>query len=146
MNIKKCLGILSAIALFCGMSVAANAELRDDVVVTVPFDFVVGHKTLPAGNYKVTSLPTSTSNSTLRLTGRDKGVSAVVLPFEAKSVGVNMPRLSFERVGEQHFLSAIETAHNVYSIRVSPSRTIEASARSRDNGSASGDSAGALIR
>jgi hypothetical protein len=139
MNIKKCLGILSAIALLCGMSVAANAELRDDVVVTVPFDFVVGHKTLPAGNYKVTSMSTSTSNSTLRLTGRDNGVSAVVLPFEAKSVGVDTPQLSFQRVGERHFLSTIETGHNIYSISVSGSASREAAARSYNSVPVSGN-------
>ena len=139
MDIRKHIRILSAIALLCGMSVAAKAELRDDVVVTVPFDFVVGHKTLPAGNYKVTSLATSTSNSTLRLTDRDNGVSAVVLPLEAKSVGVDMPQLSFQRVGERHFLSAIETGHNIYSIPVSGSTSKEAAARSHNNGPVSGD-------
>jgi hypothetical protein len=144
MNIKKYARILCAVALLCGLSVAAQAELRDDVAVKVPFDFVVGKKTLPAGTYKVTS--SSPTNSTLRLTSLDNGASAVVLPFVGQSVNVDMPRLSFQQVGGQHFLSAIETAHNVYSIRVSPSRTMETAARLHDNGSASGDSAGTLIR
>jgi hypothetical protein len=144
MNIKKYAGILSAIALFCGLSVVAQAELRDDVAVKVPFDFVVGKKVLPAGTYKVTS--SSQNNSTLRLTGLDNRSSAIVLPFEGQSANADMPKLSFQQVGEQHFLSAIETAHNVYGIRVSRSRMMEAAARSRDNVSISGDSAGALIR
>src|SRR5271168_4952483 len=107
MNIRKYARVLCAMTLLCGMSVAAKAELRDDVVVTVPFDFVVGHKMLPAGNYKVASF--SSSNSTLRLTGLDNGASAIVLPLEGRMVKVDMPQLTFQQVGEKHFLSMIQT-------------------------------------
>jgi hypothetical protein len=140
MNMKKYARILSAMTLLCGLSVAAKAELRDDVVVTVPFDFVVGHKTLPAGNYKVTSL--SQSKSTLRITNSDNGSSAIALPFAGASVNVDMPRLTFERIGERQFLSTIQTGQNVYDIRVSHSVMMEAAAKSHDNMPVSGDSGG----
>jgi hypothetical protein len=145
MNMKKYARILSAMTLLCGMSVAAKAELRDDVSVTVPFDFVVGRKTLPAGTYVVTSLSLDQS-SPLLLASRDNGVSVFVLPFEGESTHVDMPQLSFQRVGEQHFLSAVQTAHNVYNISVSRSVMIEAAARLRDKMPVSGDSGGELIR
>ena len=144
MNIKKYARVLSALTLLCGMSVAAKAELRDDVVVTVPFDFVVGHKMLPAGNYKVTSF--SPNKSTLRFTGVDNGTSAIVLPFEGKMVAVDMPQLTFQQVGEQHFLSMIQTGQNLYNIRVSRSLSMEAAARFHGKMPVSGDSGGELIR
>jgi hypothetical protein len=145
MNIKKYARVLSAMTLLCGMGVAANAELRDDVVVTVPFDFVVGHKMLPAGKYKVSSLSLSQS-SPLRLTSGDNGVSVFVLPFEGERAGVDMPQLTFQQVGEQHFLSIIQTGQNLYNIPVSRSLSMEAAARLHDKMPVSGDSGGTLMR
>ena len=90
MNMKKYARVLSAMTLLCGMSVAAKAELRDDVSVTVPFDFVVGRKTLPAGTYVVTSLSLNQS-SPLRLTSRENNVSVFVLPLRAKALMSTCP-------------------------------------------------------
>ena len=145
MNIKKYARVLSAMALLCGMGVAANAELRDDVAVIVPFNFVVGHKMLPAGSYKVTSLSLN-QFSPLQLTGRDNGKSVFVLPFEGQSVRVDMPQLTFQQVGDQHFLSIIQTAQNLYNIPVSRSLSKEAAARFHDKMPISGDSSGTLIK
>jgi hypothetical protein len=47
---KKYARIIVAITLLSGLGVAAKAEIRDYIVVTVPFEFVVGGKTLPAGS------------------------------------------------------------------------------------------------
>src|SRR5260370_41492660 len=59
---------------------------------------------------------------------------------ELKPAYANKPRLSFARVGEQHFLSRIQTTDDVYNIPVSHSLITEAAEKSRDKGSASGSS------
>jgi hypothetical protein len=45
--------ILVAITLLLGLGMAANAETRREIRVTLPFGFVAGKTTLPAGNYLV---------------------------------------------------------------------------------------------
>jgi hypothetical protein len=53
-----------------------------------------------------------------------------------------MPHVTIEKVGEQHFLRAIQSANNVYNIRVSPSDIMEAAAKPHDPGSMSGHAGG----
>jgi hypothetical protein len=50
---KKYAKILVAVIFFSGLGVAAQAETQDELVVKLPFQFLVGGKTLPAGTYKV---------------------------------------------------------------------------------------------
>jgi hypothetical protein len=50
---KKYARFLVAVALLLGLRVAANAEIQPQVVVTLPFEFVVSGKTLPADTYTV---------------------------------------------------------------------------------------------
>jgi hypothetical protein len=138
---KKYARIIVAITLLSGLGVAAKAEIRDDIVIKVPFEFVVGGKTLPAGTYKVSSLSLD-KFSTLLLTSRDNGTSVFMLPLEGESASAEKPNVSFQRVGDQRFLSTIQTTSNVYYIPVSHSAIMEAAAKSRDNVSAPGSSGG----
>ncbi len=138
---KKYARIIVAITLLSGLGVAAKAEIRDYIVVTVPFEFVVGGKTLPAGTYKVSSLSLD-KFSTLLLTSRDNSTSVFMLPLESESASAEKPNVSFQRVGDQHFLSIIQTTSDVYYIPVSHSAIMEAAAKSRDNVSAPGSSGG----
>jgi len=50
---RKYARILVAVTFLLGFSVAANAEIRGEVVVKLPFAFVAGGVTLPAGTYTV---------------------------------------------------------------------------------------------
>src|SRR5271170_1843490 len=138
---KKYARTIVAIALLSGLGVAAKAEIRDDIVVMVPFEFVVGGKTLPAGTYKVSHLSLD-KFGTLQLTSRDNGASVFMLPFEGESASADKPNVSFQQVGDQHFLSTIQTTWDVYHIPVSHSAIMEAAAKSRDNASAPGSSGG----
>ena len=50
---KKYTRILVAIVFLLGLGVAANAETQPVIAVNMPFAFVVGKTTLPAGAYVV---------------------------------------------------------------------------------------------
>lgn len=136
---KKYASILAAIICFLGLGVAAKAEIRHEIVVTLPFEFVVSGKTLPAGTYTVSRLADDKFEG-LILSSYENRISVFVHPVEIESVSADKPQLSFERVGEQNFLSKIQTANDVYNISVSRSVIVEAAARSRDNRPASGSS------
>ena len=138
---KKYARILVAITFLLGLGVAAKAEIRAEIVVTLPFEFVVGGKTLPAGTYTVSRL-SDDNRDPLILTSHDNGASVFVLPSGIESASADKPQMSFQRAGEHHFLSSIQTTWDVYHIPVSRSVIMEAAARSGNNASASGSSGG----
>jgi len=138
---KKYARILVATTFLLGLSVAAKAESRAEIVVTLPFEFVVSGKTLPAGTYTASRLSDARFDG-LMLTSRANGTSVFVLPNEVESASAHKPSVSFRRVGAQHFLSAIQTADEVYNIPVSRSVTLEAAAKPRGPVSVSGSAGG----
>ena len=133
---KKRVRILVAVTFLLGLSVAANAEIRGAVVVTLPFEFVVSGTTLPAGTYTVNRLSEQPFD-VLMLTSTDKSRSIFVRHIEMEDASDSNPKLSFNKVGEQHFLSAIQTQDYVYNFSVSRSVILEAAAKQRDTVSAS---------
>jgi hypothetical protein len=134
---KQYAKILVAVTLLSGLGVAAQAESRTEIVVTLPFEFVASGKTFPAGTYTAGRL-TDEGRGGLRLTNRATGTSVFVLPDEVESSSANKPKVIFKRVGNQRFLSAIQTADEVYNIPVYRSVTLEAAAKQRDTVSVSG--------
>ena len=126
---KQYARILVAVILLSGLGVAAQAESRTEIVVTLPFEFVASGKTFPAGTYTAGRL-TDAGLDGLRLTNRATGTSVFVLPDEVESSSANKPNVVFKQVGNQHFLSAIQTADEVYNISVPRSVIQEAAAKS----------------
>ena len=59
---KKYAKILVAIVFILGLSGVAKAASQDGVIVTLPFRFVVGGKTLPAGTYAVDRISISVTS------------------------------------------------------------------------------------
>jgi hypothetical protein len=125
--------IIVAVTLLFGLSVAAKAESETGIVVTLPFQFVVKGKILPAGTYTAKHL--SNDRFVLRLSNRANGTSVFVLPNEVENASAFMPRVSFQQVGEHYFLSAIQTADDVYNFPISRSALMEAAAKSPDTAS-----------
>jgi hypothetical protein len=138
---KQYARILVAVILLSWLGVAAQAESRTELVVTLPFEFVASGKTFPAGTYTADRL-TDEGRGGLRLTNRATGASVFVLPDEVESASANKPKVSFKHVGNQHFLSAIQTADELYNIPVNRSVILEAAAKPRDTASVSGSAGG----
>jgi hypothetical protein len=135
---KKYGRIVVAVTLLLGLGVAANAETRGvQVSVKLPFEFVAGGRTLPAGAYTVKRISDQPFN-VLLITSRDTGTSVFVNPIEMEGASDYKPNLSFHKVGGQHFLSGIQTEDYVYNFRVSRSVTLAAAAKPLDTVSASG--------
>jgi hypothetical protein len=128
---KKYARILVAVTFLLGLSVAANAEISGEVVVKLPFAFVASGVILPAGTYTVKRFSPQPFD-TLMLTSDDKRTSVFIHPTEMEDASDDKPKVSFHRVGEQHFLSAIATADYIYNFTVSRSLLLEAAAKQRD--------------
>ena len=100
---------ITLLSLFCILAAtSAYAQSADRISMKIPFNFIVGEKTLPAGEYIVRS--TFSSRVTLIRTANGRRVHTTILtmpvppentPFTAKLV--------FHRYGNQHFLYQVWT-------------------------------------
>jgi hypothetical protein len=138
---KLYLRIVVALVGFAGLGITAKAQVPDQMVMTVPFAFVVSGKTLPAGTYRVNRL-SDDRWQVLVISSYENNAIATVLPTEVESAPANKPQVTFETAGNEHFLTRIETADNVFTIPVSRAALLLASGKSHTD-AAPGSSAGA---
>jgi cobyric acid synthase len=125
---KKYAKILVALTFLLGLGVAAKAETSPGITVTVPFEFVVSGKILPAGTYTATR-SFYANPRLLQLTNRANGNSVCVLSNEVESNSADKLYVSFKQVGKQHFISSIHSIDDVYNIPVTRSVILEAATK-----------------
>ena len=136
---KKFASIVLTLTGVLGLGVTAHATTQAEIVVTLPFEFVVSGKTLPAGTYKVRQI---FDDKLEGLVLSNDHASLFVYPNTVGSVPSDNPQVSFKRVGDQLFLSSIRTAYDVYSIPVPRAAIMEAAARQLRENSRAGTSGG----
>jgi hypothetical protein len=85
------------------------ARAQETMRVNIPFDFVAGNTSLPAGEYSVeTSGPTHTL---LLIDRKDASTSALIITNAAVSAEPQSEsKLIFNRYGDRYFLSQVWTA------------------------------------
>jgi hypothetical protein len=137
---KDYLRILTALIGFAALGVTARAQAVDQIIVKVPFEFSVVGKTLPAGTYRVNRIAND-ARSGLVLSSVENHAGALVLPTYVEGSTSDKPTVTFEKAGDQYFLTRIKTGDNVFSIPVSQALILEAAAKSPSSGG-SGSSSG----
>jgi hypothetical protein len=77
--------------------------------VNVPFTFEVGNKAMPAGSYRVESMPTG--NGSLQVLRSNSGEARLTISTTASATnsGTPAPSLVFHRYGNRYFLAQIRT-------------------------------------
>ena len=118
----------------CGLGVGARAETHSEVIVTIPYEFVAGNRTLPAGRDTVSRL-SDDRRSALSIVSYEQRSGVVVLTNQFENRPADDAKVRFERVGNMYYLSAIETLDGVYTVPVS--RSISVVAKSKHGGSVS---------
>jgi hypothetical protein len=118
MMIKAYLRIVVALVGVAGLGIATKGQVVDQIVVTVPFEFVVAGTTLPAGTYRVHRVSDDPSEG-LVLSSYENRVITTVFPIDVESARVNKPEVTFETAGDEHLLRRIQTTNNVFNIPVS---------------------------
>jgi hypothetical protein len=134
---KLFLRIAIATLGIAGLGVTTKAQVGDQIVVSVPFEFVVAGTTLPAGTYRVHRLYDDPSAG-LVFTSYENRVTIAVLPIDLKSARDNKPELTFETAGHEHILSRIQTSDNVFDIPVSKSKNTAVLANGKSPSGSSG--------
>jgi hypothetical protein len=133
---KSYLTAVLTLTCFLGIGMGARAQDIDAVVVTVPFEFVAGSATLPAGEYRVSRVNPS-SNRELAISGYNKG-NAFLLPLAFDDGFTDQPTLSFEHIGSRYFLSKIKTLGGVYTMAAPLQMTALAQTKNQSTMSSSG--------
>jgi hypothetical protein len=88
------------------MAVAAHAQNNGRrLVATIPFQFNVGDKTLPAGEYTVAQINPSSDRAVLQLRSKD-GSSAMIQMNTVIGRAPEQAKLVFNRYGNQHYFAA----------------------------------------
>jgi hypothetical protein len=101
-NLFRVTSILAVVLAFASVSAYGQGSKRGTFVV--PFNFSVGQKVLPAGEYTV-----STEKEIVRIQSRDGKQNLVALPYRA---GIAAPtlantKLTFKRYGDSYYLAQI---------------------------------------
>jgi hypothetical protein len=99
---------------------SALADARDTVVTTVPFDFVIGSKTFPAGTYTISRISDDPQGGLL-IQSSDGKTSALFHPITSEPAGsTDQAKLQFRHEGDKYFLAGIVGGLDIYT--VAPSR------------------------
>jgi hypothetical protein len=103
---KQMFALLGLGLLMATVSASAQTGV---VKANVPFDFIVNHATLPAGEYSLRDISASRTAMTIQST--DGQNIATVLPNSCESVNPQeKTKLVFHRYGSQYFLSQVWVA------------------------------------
>jgi hypothetical protein len=99
---------LILVAVFSSAAVSTKAQSSYGVRANVPFDFIVGDKTLPAG--KITAMGVSAADGgPLSITNLDKGQQAFRIGRRMPGVDDRSDRakLVFHRYGDRYYLAEV---------------------------------------
>ena len=125
---------VAVLTLTCllGLGISARAQDTEGVRVNVPFEFVAGGATLPAGTYRV-GRRSLDGFSGIAISSYRHG--AFVLPIAVDGIPAEQPKLSFEYVGDKHFLREVDTPGGIYTFALP--RAMVALAQAKDQGTVS---------
>jgi hypothetical protein len=108
---------LSAFFGVAAFAAVTRAQEFDQIIVNAPHEFVVAGKTLPAGPYRV-HRGSDFNTWTLVMTNLESRDSVYLLSDGVSPTREDKPAVSFQHIGDQYFLSKIETADHIFSIPV----------------------------
>lgn len=119
---KRLIGFLSVATLAVVLAAPLPAqEFR--VTATVPFEFMVSGRTLPAGDYMVQRAGSSAA-SAIQISGANVSVVALVHSAGAsQNEKTGQAILIFNRYGDQYFLSHISDGYRDTGVRLPTSRS-----------------------
>jgi hypothetical protein len=121
------LGLVSMFALL-GAVTSANAQLSNAIRAKIPFDFNVGEKKLPAGEYTFRRI-SDTDNRTMSVNNVDGSAHLFQSTFEAQVLTPkNQSVLVFHKYGDQYFLEEIWSSGELEGTRL-PESPIERTTR-----------------
>jgi frataxin-like iron-binding protein CyaY len=114
--------LMVIITLAFASALASSAQTRS-LVVNIPFEFSVGNKTLPAGEY-IVNYASQASREGLTIQKNDGSANAISMTMNVTSrEPQKQARLVFNKYGDRHFLSQIWMASRTSGRELNKSRS-----------------------
>ena len=104
---KQAYTMIAMIALVGSLAISAKAQTngRIGLIANIPFQFSIGNKSLPAGEYTVRSISDDSRNVVLRIQSRDGKTSAMLQTSTVEGKAQERAKLVFHRYGNQYFFA-----------------------------------------
>ncbi|PYS64527.1 MAG: hypothetical protein DMF76_04495 [Acidobacteria bacterium] len=104
---KQAYTMIALLVLVGSMAVAAQAQTsgRTQLIANIPFQFNVGNKTLPAGEYSVRQVNPDSDCGVLLLSSRDGNASAMIQVDSVIGKAQETAKLTFHRYGNKYFFA-----------------------------------------
>src|SRR5258707_8836832 len=121
---KKRLFVMAGLLMFASMVATQVARADEPMLVNIPFAFVAGNVTLPAGEYRVEKLHGNSAVVLIRCS--DPSAAAVVLSNAAQATEIQtQSKLIFKRYDNRYFLSQVWRAGSISGRELMKSRAEE---------------------
>jgi hypothetical protein len=134
---KQYLTVLLALICLFGLGAGAQAQEEGRVVSKIPYEFVAGGKTLPAGTYIITRISSDRDRPwEIRNTVTPKE-SALLQPLFLDGA-IDHAGLSLERVGDTYYLYRVTTSAGAFTLSVPRAANTVARGKQYDAISAAG--------
>ncbi|HEX8175407.1 MAG TPA: hypothetical protein VF543_09830 [Pyrinomonadaceae bacterium] len=112
--LKSFVVVMLAVSL---VSLTAQAQSANQLKASIPFSFIIGNQTLPAGEYTVKYVNQSSGKSALLFKSVDGRTSRIVNMNTAQANRAEMKAsLVFNQYGESYFLSEVWTGSDQYGL------------------------------
>jgi len=119
---KKRLFVIAALLMFASIPATQVARADEPMLVNIPFAFVAGNATLPAGEYRVEKLNGNSAVVLIRCS--DANAAAVVLSNAAQAKETpTQSKLIFKRYDNRYFLSQVWRAGSIRGRELMKSRS-----------------------
>ena len=112
---KQYLTVLVALIGLFGLSVGAQAQEEGKVVAKIPYQFVAGGRTLPAGTYTIARISSETLR-TLEIRNKETPNDNALLQPIYSDGAVDHAGLTLERVGHTYYLSQVATSAGAFTL------------------------------
>ena len=129
--------VLLIIISLVGLAAGAKAATHREIMLNIPYDFVVAGRTLPAGRYTVNRL-SDDPRGVLSIASDEQGPSVFVFASHFEINPADAVTVHLEHVGGMYFLHTIETLNGVYTLPLPDSALAMAKSAHTGDMSASG--------
>ena len=104
---KQAYTMIALLVLVGSMAVAAQAQTsgRRQLIANIPFQFNVGTKTLPAGEYSVRQVNPDSDHGVLLLSSKDGNASVMIQVGSVIGKAQESAKLTFHRYGNKYFFA-----------------------------------------
>src|SRR5260370_4331176 len=109
---KKRLCVIASLLLLSLMAVQQLVRAQDAMAVSIPFEFLAGRATVPAGEYSIQKLNETSAVLLIHYSDPSASVLLITNAAQAKKMQTGS-KLVFNRYGNRYFLSQVWTAGSI---------------------------------